>query len=639
MFLNGGSGKDKLTGGAGADTLYGLGGDDSLSGLGGEDVLAGNDGNDTLSGGANDDYLMGGLGNDRIDGGTGNDWAGYEDATSAVKVDLALTTAQNTLGAGTDQLSSIEYVYGSAYGDTLSGTSGFNYVFGGEGDDSLVGRAGDDFLAGGAGDDTVDGGANDDTVSFDDGVAGGVVVNLAAQIADGHGHDSLVSIESVYGSGDNDSIVGADGDNYLFGGDGADTIVAAGGADYVDGDLGDDFVVGGAGDDYMAGGAGIDTASFDEGVAGGVVVDLIAQTADGHGHDSLVSIENVVGSTYGDTINGNSGDNYLAGNGGGDLISGEGGNDVIDSGAGGATIRGGEGDDFLISSLQSNSLDGGEGSDTVSYANFQTGIRVVLDEGEARPFNMAGFDRLVSVENVIGTAGDDYIVGNSADNFIVGGAGRDGLFGGAGGHDVLDCGAGNDYVFAGGSTELTVIGGEGVDQINFYDASFVSSGVVVDLAATGVQQIDATHKLTISGVEEFTGTGGADTVYASDDTNRLVTFGGVDHFVFRTLASMGNGDQADFITRMIIDPDPNPGAVWGAIIDVSAIDADTTQAGDQAFHLLGLGSAFTGHAGEATRQWVQGGYVVEFDVNGDAVADARVKIVASITVADANFIL
>ena len=130
MFLTGGSGKDKLTGGAGADTLYGLGGDDSLSGLAGEDVLTGGSGNDTLSGGANDDYLMGDAGNDRIDGGTGNDWAGYEDSASAVKVDLALTTAQNTLGAGTDQLVSIESVHGSSYGDTLMGTSGANY-FGG----------------------------------------------------------------------------------------------------------------------------------------------------------------------------------------------------------------------------------------------------------------------------------------------------------------------------------------------------------------------------------------------------------------------------------------------------------------------------------------------------------------------------
>jgi Ca2+-binding RTX toxin-like protein len=542
MFLTGGSGKDKLTGGADADTLYGLGGDDSLAGLAGEDVLTGGAGNDTLSGGAHDDYLMGDAGNDRIDGGTGNDWAGYEDSASAVRVDLALTTAQNTLGAGTDTLVSIEYVHGSSYADTLMGTSGANYIFGGDGNDSLVGRAGDDFLAGGAGDDLIDGGANDDTVSFDDGVAGGVVVSLITQTADGHGHDSLVSIESVYGS------------------------------------------------------------------------------------------------TYGDTIIGSAGDNYLAGNGGADLISGEGGNDVIAVGVGGATILGGEGDDFLISSLQANSLDGGAGSDTVTYENFQTGVRVVLERGEAQAFNMAGFDRLSSIENVIGTAGDDHITGDSADNFIVGGAGRDGLFGGAGGRDVLDCGAGDDYVYAGGSAELTVIGGDGVDQIIFSDSSFVSSGVVVDLGAEGAQQIDATHVLTISGVEIFSGTKGSDTVFASDAANRFYSYG-VDTYVFRSLTSLGNGADCDLISRMIFDPDLNPGAPTRAIIDISLIDADTTQAGDQAFHLLGLGVGFTGHAGEMTRQWSEGSYVVQFDVDGDAVADARLTVTGGLSVDAANFIL
>lgn len=682
MFLNGGSGKDKLTGGAGADTIYGLGGDDSLSGLGGEDVLAGNDGNDTLSGGGADDYLMGGLGNDRIDGGTGFDWAGYEDATAAVRVDLALTTAQNTLGAGTDTLVSIEYVHGSSYADTLMGTSGANYIFGGAGHDSLVGRAGDDFLAGGAGDDLIDGGANDDTVSFDDGVAGGVVVSLITQTADGHGHDNLVSIESVYGSGDSDSIVGNEVDNYLFGGAGADTIVAGDGADYVDGDMGDDLVVGGAGGDYIAGGAGIDTASFDDGVAGGVVVSLLAGTADGHGHDNLNSIENIIGTAYADTITGDASSNHLWGGEGDDLLSGGAGNDVLEAFYGFNTLNGGDGDDLLVGGgadllngdagddvlrfdggagtlsggagndlllggAGSESFDGGSGVDTVSYERGQGGgVFVSLELGWSTPggessLGQHGFDHLTGIENVIGTAYADNITGDAGNNSIIGGDGRDGLSGGSGGRDVLDCGAGDDYVYAGGSSDLTAIGGIGNDSIFFFDSSFISSGVTVDLAATGPQQIDATHTLTLSGFENFIGTASADTVYANDDANRFYTFGGVDTFVFRTLASMGNGPTSDMISRMIMDPDPNPGAPWGAIIDVSGIDADATQAGDQAFHLLAQGAAFTGHAGEITRAWSSelGGYVVEFDVDGDAVADARLMVYGGVSVGDANFIL
>ncbi|CAN5901918.1 hypothetical protein BH11PSE1_BH11PSE1_27460 [soil metagenome] len=410
MFLTGGSGKDKLTGGAGADTLYGLGGDDSLSGLGGEDVLTGGDGNDTLSGGANDDYLVGGLGNDRIDGGTGNDWAGYEDATSGVKVDLALTTAQNTLGAGVDTLVSIEYVYGSSYGDTLMGTAGANYIFGGDGNDLLQGRAGDDFLAGGAGNDTIDGGANDDTVSFDDGVAGGVVVSLITQTADGHGHDILVSIESVYGSGDADSIVGNDLDNYLFGGAGADTIVAGGGADYVDGDAGDDIITGGAGNDYALGGDGIDTFSFDDGVAGGVQVILSISYAEGHGSDALLSFENIEGSAYNDSIYGDAVDNRLSGGAGADVVDGGVGADTLVGGAGADTLTGSEGADLFVFNLGDTSTTYGE-MDLIT--DFSAGDK--LDVGVA----------VTAGNMLIGTTSTSYAQAFSDATSLINGGARD----------------------------------------------------------------------------------------------------------------------------------------------------------------------------------------------------------------------
>ncbi|WP_340645065.1 calcium-binding protein [Phenylobacterium sp.] len=605
MFLTGGSGKDKLTGGAGADTLYGLGGDDSLSGLAGEDVLTGGSGNDTLSGGANDDYLMGDAGNDRIDGGTGNDWAGYEDATSGVKVDLALTTAQNTLGAGIDTLVSIEYVYGSSYGDTLSGTAGANYIFGGDGDDKLYGRGGDDFLAGGAGNDTIDGGANDDTVSFDDGVAGGVVVSLITQTADGHGHDSLVSIEGVYGSGDADSIVGNDLDNYLFGGAGADTIVAAGGADYVDGDAGNDLLVGGAGDDYVLGGDGIDTFSFDDGVAGGVTVSLLNLVADGHGHDVLVAIENVIGSSYADTIAGDGGNNSISGGGGFDLLSGGGGNDVLVGGAGNDTI------------------DGGAGIDTVSYDDgIVGGVIVMLDLQIA---DGHGADSLVSIENVHGSAYSDILIGSAADNYIYGGDGDDNLSAGIDGHDVLDGGAGNDWFFPDHSPDVIVAGGEGFDTINYEDGSGPDPlhGIVIDLANTGRQYVDATHSVILSSVEGVNGTHYSDTIAASTATNHFDGRGGPDVFVFRSLAELGNGASADVFSS-VNDFDR---------IDLSAIDADTTTAGNQAFlaftFVAGQQGAtphtdFTGRAGEIIENYIaeKDMYLVQFDVNGDRVADA-----------------
>ncbi|WP_310539802.1 calcium-binding protein [Phenylobacterium sp.] len=441
MFLTGGSGKDRLTGGAGADTLYGLAGDDSLSGLGGEDVLAGNDGADTLSGGANDDYLMGGLGNDRIDGGTGFDWAGYEDATAAVRVDLALTTAQNTLGAGTDTLVSIEYVHGSSYADTLMGTSGANYIFGGAGNDSLVGRAGDDFLAGGAGDDLIDGGANDDTVSFDDGVAGGVVVNLITQTADGHGHDNLVSIEGVYGSGDADSIVGNDVGNYLFGGAGDDTIVAGDGADYIDGDDGNDLLIDGAGDDYMIGGGGIDTADFSDAASGVSVSAIITGRwyAQGDGFDGLESIENIKGSAHNDTFYGDEVNNRLSGGAGDDLLYGGLGNDTFVGGTGADTISSHDGNNRFVFAVGDTSTtyseldvitDFGLGSwfdigIPVTAANFSTFM--LSSSAESYASALADATTLISsgarevmVVEVFGSEAGTYVFADAAHNNTVG---------------------------------------------------------------------------------------------------------------------------------------------------------------------------------------------------------------------------
>ncbi len=65
-------------------------------------ILIGLGGVDTLSGGNGNDILVGGAGNDTLSGGAGIDTASYIDATSAVTLNLGLTTGQNTGGAGTD---------------------------------------------------------------------------------------------------------------------------------------------------------------------------------------------------------------------------------------------------------------------------------------------------------------------------------------------------------------------------------------------------------------------------------------------------------------------------------------------------------------------------------------------------------
>lgn len=258
MLTQGTANADVLNGGAGDDTLYGLSGNDKLNGAGGADVLTGDAGNDSLNGGAGEDYLMGGAGADTLDGGADADWASYEDAGSAVKVDLNLTAAQNTGGGGADTLKNIENLYGSAFNDTLIGNGGVNHLYGGAGDDSLSGGGGDDHFEGGAGADTINGGSGDDIVSYEDGLAGGVAVDLATGVATGHGTDTLISIEAIWASSHDDVLTGGDSDNYIYGGAGADLIKGGKGDDVLDGADGNDTVAGGAGADYLTGGAGDD---------------------------------------------------------------------------------------------------------------------------------------------------------------------------------------------------------------------------------------------------------------------------------------------------------------------------------------------------------------------------------------------
>lgn len=161
------SGDDRFLLSEGNDILNGFGGNDEIFGYGGNDVLTGGAGNDVISGGDGNDILLGDDGNDILKGGAGDDRAGYITAKSAVTVDLRILTAQNTGGAGSDTLSSIESVGGSNFNDTIDGNKAGNLLIGGLGDDKLDGHEGADRLLGGLGHDTLTGGTGGDNFIFD----------------------------------------------------------------------------------------------------------------------------------------------------------------------------------------------------------------------------------------------------------------------------------------------------------------------------------------------------------------------------------------------------------------------------------------------------------------------------------------
>jgi len=464
---------------------------DQITGDGTDNVLDGRAGNDTLNGGAGNDTLIGGAGSDALNGGTGNDTASYVDAAGAVTVNLSLTTAQDTVGAGVDTLSAIENLVGSAFNDTLTGDGNDNILDGGAGNDALNGGAGNDILVGGAGNDALVGGTGTDAASYA-GASAGVTASLAitsAQDTVGAGIDTLSGIESLTGSDFDDALTGDGNDNILTGGAGDDVLDGAGGHDTVHGGDGNDILTGGLGNDILVGGAGTDTASYGTATAA-VTVSLAlatAQSTAGAGSDTMSGIENLVGSAFADTLAGDTGANALTGGLGDDTLNGGAGNDTLDGGDDNDTLVGGAGND---------SLTGAAGTDTVSYA--ATGAAVIVDLASGTATGGDGSDTLSGIENVTGSGFNDLITGDGGANVLDGAAGNDTLDGGAG-NDTLTGGDGNDTLTGGAGNDV-LTGGVGIDTAQYMAAS---SAVVVNLLLGSATGGDGTDGL--SGIENVTG--------------------------------------------------------------------------------------------------------------------------------------
>jgi Ca2+-binding RTX toxin-like protein len=80
-----------------------------------------------------------------------------------------------------------------------------------------------------------------------------------------------------------------------------------------------------------------DTLSYEQGATKGISVNLSltkAQNTFGSGYDTISDIENLIGSTFNDSLTGNHLNNQLSGNDGNDLLIGGLGSDVLTGGAG-----------------------------------------------------------------------------------------------------------------------------------------------------------------------------------------------------------------------------------------------------------------------------------------------------------------
>ena len=194
--------------GATGDTLSGI---NNIIGSAHDDSLHGNSGDNILRGGAGYDSLRGGGGADTLDGGSGNeeDLVAYQFSSKGVRVNLALTTAQEdfdgthgfTANQGGDAvgdiLFNIEQIQGSSHGDWLTGDdkgnslvgrggddrleggAGDDHLYGNRGNDNLYGNRGNDNLYGEAGEDTLEGGAGVDTYQFQVGDGTDIIIDEA----------------------------------------------------------------------------------------------------------------------------------------------------------------------------------------------------------------------------------------------------------------------------------------------------------------------------------------------------------------------------------------------------------------------------------------------------------------------------
>lgn len=414
----------------------------------------------------------------------------------------------------------------------------------------------------------------------------------------------------IEGTAGDDSLVGTKakdefhlqqgGDDVAFGGGGADVFymgAALTAADRIDGGSGQNSVV--LEGDYSAG------LSFDPDTLN--AIGLISLTAgfdyrlEGIANTSVLLFDGRALGAGDQLVADATGDLRsvrLFGGGGDDLLIGGRNIDDLDGGGGHNTLYGGKGDDTITTTGGIDFVNGGAGDDSVNLHGdlpaadrlrggtgdnrleiWGAGRAVVLQDATIRDFSSitvqsGGLDLTLADGNLAAgrvltiTAGAGALsVDGSAETdgslHITGGGFSDLLIGGAG-DDVLQGGAGD-----------TLRGGAGDDVLRGSNNSDMVGGLGQDLLAGG-------HVLA--------------------------------RFVFETVQD--STAAAPDLIRTLGDRD---------VIDLSAIDADATQDGDQAFHLVG---ALSGHAGELALSYdAEAGLTTLIgDVDGDGAADFRIDI-------------
>ena len=313
--------------------------------------------------------------------------------------------------------------------------------------------------------------------------------------------------------------------------------------------------------------------------------------------DTVQNFGKIDGSIYLHT-----GDNKLVNRGliVGDIVSTT-GNDTVDNRFGTVTdtISLGAGDDVFKPGATEETANGEAGSDVLDFSR-SSGVEIALD-GSIIATGWAFGDTYTGFENVVGSfIGADVLIGNSSANTLIGYGGNDTLSGMAGddilngslGNDKLDGGANNDYL-SGDDGNDVLIGGAGNDSLR--------------------------------------GGSGADTLTGGAGKDELIGGLGADKFIFA---------KADFggTTAATAETITDFTQTEADRIDLSAVDASSKVAGDQAFTFIGS-AAFHNVAGELRYAQINGSTYVQGDTNGDGVADFWIGLNGLNTLKAADFVL
>ena len=330
--------------------------------------------------------------------------------------------------------------------------------------------------------DRITGTSSNDTVAYTTATAG-VTVSLAivgAQATGGSGFDELIGIENILGSN--------------FG----------------------DILQGNASNNIINGNGGIDTVSYAN-ATGGVKVDLstsLIQNTISAGNDTLINIENLIGSGFDDLLIGSSVANAISGGGGNDIIYGSNGNDLLDGGAGahdtvnysklgpvklgaqGSVSKGSLGVDQLVGveKIVGFSL-GGDVIDLSPAGTAATGGAVVNLASSASPnvsFSVLNGTATLALqftvsqfEDVIGTAFNDSIIGNTSNNNIRGGSGKDTLtgFGGVNSIDTFQLTSFADSLAANFDVVTDYQAGDRLDRPGVFNTVLTSASLFTSFTA------------------------------------------------------------------------------------------------------------------------------------------------------------